>query len=219
MLSVIHASVLCFDKGEKSECPKRFTVSYLTIESYLAGGTQAVTQWSELKTYGCFLQCPTGLISQSCSLHSGLCHLSCLIETHSVSNQPFAEKIIIIIQVFVLCKILSRGTIAMHYIHRYRGNCLPPPHTHTHTHTYTHTKVWILIDWLINDCLYSTILCSRADSLRSHVILYEWLAFHSAFLNIHGSGVLTVLAGLVPRETAAVSAQVLCTPYVRCMRV
>ena len=95
----------------------------------------------------------------------------------------------------------------------------PSTHTHTHTHTYTHTKVWILIDWLINDCLYSTILCSRADSLHSHVILHEWLAFHSAFLNIHRSGVLTVLAGLVPRETAAVSAQVLCTPYVRCMRV
>ena len=34
-----------------------------------------------------------------------------------------------------------------------------------------------------------------------------------AFLNIHRSGVLTTLAWLVPRETAAVSAQVLCTPY------
>ena len=29
--------------------------------------------------------------------------------------------------------------------------------------------------------LYSTILRSRADSLRSHVILYEWIAFYSAF--------------------------------------
>ena len=37
--------------------------------------------------------------------------------------------------------------------------------------------------------------------------------FHSAFLNIHRSGVLTALAWLVPHETAAVSAQVLCTPY------
>ena len=33
------------------------------------------------------------------------------------------------------------------------------------------------------------------------------------FLNIHRSGVLTALAWLVPHETAAVSAQVLCTPY------
>ena len=40
-------------------------------------------------------------------------------------------------------------------------------------------------------------------------------SFHSAFLllNIHRSGVLTALAWLVPHETAAVSAQVLCTPY------
>ena len=33
------------------------------------------------------------------------------------------------------------------------------------------------------------------------------------FLNIHRSGVLTALAWLVPHEIAAVSAQVLCTPY------
>ena len=32
-------------------------------------------------------------------------------------------------------------------------------------------------------------------------------------MNIHRSGVLTALAWLVPHETAAVSAQVLCTPY------
>ena len=36
--------------------------------------------------------------------------------------------------------------------------------------------------------------------------------FYSVFLNIHRSGVLTALAWLVPRETAAVSAQVQCTP-------
>ena len=52
-----------------------------------------------------------------------------------------------------------------------------------------------------------------ADSLRSHVVLHEWLACYSTFLNIHRSGVLTALAWLVPHETAAVSAQVLCTPY------
>ena len=60
---------------------------------------------------------------------------------------------------------------------------------------------------------YSAILRSRADSLRSHVILHEWLALFSAFLNIHRSGVLTTLAWLVPRETAAILAQVLSTPY------
>ena len=46
------------------------------------------------------------------------------------------------------------------------------------------------------------------------MVLHEWLAFYSVlFLNIHRSGVLTALAWLVPHETAAVSAQVLCTPY------
>ena len=65
-----------------------------------------------------------------------------------------------------------------------------------------------------DDCFsYSTVLCSRADSLRSHVILHEWLPISSAFLNIHQSGVLTALAWLVLHETAAISAQVLCTPY------
>ena len=70
-----------------------------------------------------------------------------------------------------------------------------------------------IIDWLINGCSYNSILCSWADSLCSHVILHEWQAFYSTFLNIHQSGVLTALAWLVPHETAAVSVQVLCTPY------
>ena len=55
--------------------------------------------------------------------------------------------------------------------------------------------------------LYSAILRSRTDSLRSHVILHEWIAFYSAFLNIHRSGVLIALAWLVPHETAAISAR------------
>ena len=38
-------------------------------------------------------------------------------------------------------------------------------------------------------------------------------SFIACFLNIHRSGVLTALAWLVPHETAAVSAQVLCIPY------
>ena len=54
--------------------------------------------------------------------------------------------------------------------------------------------------------LYSAILRSRADSLRSHVSLHiMWIAFYSAFLTIHQSGVFTALAWLVPHETAAVS--------------
>ena len=55
--------------------------------------------------------------------------------------------------------------------------------------------------------LYSAILRSRADSLHLHVILHEWLAFYSAFLNIHWSGVLTALAWLMPHETAAMLAR------------
>ena len=53
--------------------------------------------------------------------------------------------------------------------------------------------------------LYSAILRSRADSLRSHVTLHAWIAFYSAFLNIHQSGVLIALVWLVPHETAAIS--------------
>ena len=55
--------------------------------------------------------------------------------------------------------------------------------------------------------LYSAVLRSRADSLRSHVILHERIAFYNAFLNIHRSCVLTALAWLVPHETAAISAR------------
>ena len=72
----------------------------------------------------------------------------------------------------------------------------------------------IIIDYW--SLLYSAILRSRADSLRSHVILHEWIAFYSAFFNIHWSGVLTALAWLVPQESAARDSQsrrVLCTPY------
>ena len=42
--------------------------------------------------------------------------------------------------------------------------------------------------------------------MRSHVILHQWIAFYSTFLNIHWSGVLTMLAWLVLHETAAISA-------------
>ena len=74
--------------------------------------------------------------------------------------------------------------------------------------------VVVVVDRFYN--LYSAILRSRADSLRSRVILHEWLAFYSAFLNIHRSGVLTALAWLVPvHEAAAISAHSVYTiqPY------
>ena len=54
--------------------------------------------------------------------------------------------------------------------------------------------------------LYSSILRTRPDWLRSQVILPEWIAFYSAFLNIHRSGVLTALAKLVLHGTLAISA-------------
>ena len=44
--------------------------------------------------------------------------------------------------------------------------------------------------WLL---LYSAILHSLADSLRSRVILHEWLAFYCGYLNIHWNGVLIAL--------------------------
>ena len=74
--------------------------------------------------------------------------------------------------------------------------------------------VLIMACWYYWLLLYSAVLRCWADSLRSHVILHEWLAFYRTFFNyIHQSGVLTALAWLVPHETAAVLAQVLCTPY------
>ena len=62
-------------------------------------------------------------------------------------------------------------------------------------------------DWWLMIACNSAILRSQADSLRSHVTLYEWLAFYSVFLNIHRSCVLTALAWLVPNETAVYTIQ------------
>ena len=54
-------------------------------------------------------------------------------------------------------------------------------------------------------CFYIVLFMhSQTDTLRSHVMLHEWIAFYSAFLNIHWSSVLTVLAWLMPHETAAI---------------
>ena len=66
------------------------------------------------------------------------------------------------------------------------------------------------------DRFYIALFSALEHSLRLHVILHEWIAFHSAFLNIHRSGILTALAWLVPQESAARESQsrrVQCTPY------
>ena len=60
--------------------------------------------------------------------------------------------------------------------------------------------------------LYSAILRSRADSLRSHVILHEWIAFYSAVFYIHRSGVLQRWHGWCHMKLLP-SWRVLCTPY------
>ena len=74
-----------------------------------------------------------------------------------------------------------------------------------------------MIDWLIDDHLYSAILRSLEQTHCARLWFYMsdklFIAVFFFFLNIHRSGVLTALAWLVPHETAAISAQVLCTPY------
>ena len=67
---------------------------------------------------------------------------------------------------------------------------------------------------MIDDHLYSAILRSLEQTHCARLWFYmSDKPFIARFLNIHRSGVLTALARLVPHETAAVSAQVLCTPY------
>ena len=67
---------------------------------------------------------------------------------------------------------------------------------------------------MIDDRLYSAILCSLEQTHCARMWFYmsDWL-FIVRFLNINRSGVPTALAWLVSHETAAVSAQILCTPY------
>ena len=61
--------------------------------------------------------------------------------------------------------------------------------------------------------LFSALL-SRLTALACGSTWVTSFVAHFCFvLNIHQSGVLTALAWLVPHETAAISAQVLCTPY------
>ena len=70
---------------------------------------------------------------------------------------------------------------------------------------------------MIDDRLYSAILRSLEQThcacMWFYMSDYFFIAFFFFFFNIHRSGVLTALAWLVAHETAAVSAQVLCTPY------
>ena len=76
------------------------------------------------------------------------------------------------------------------------------------------TLLLLLLFWLIDDRLYSAILRSLEQTHCARMWFYmSDQLFIARFLNIHRSGVLTALAWLVPHETAAVSAQVLCTPY------
>ena len=87
-----------------------------------------------------------------------------------------------------------------------------------HVHTCVGGGGLCVLVYIYWSFLYSAIPCSWAGSLRSHLILHEWIAsfFYSAFLNIHRSGVLTALAWLVPQESAARESQsrrILCTPY------
>ena len=116
----------------------------------------------------------------------------------------------------------------------WRQRVQPFPHTCTHyIHTYIPVQWCPPFRWLrsnFGDCnngichvmkvttaesknsyycfVYSAILRSRTDSLRS-CRMWLWLIV----LNIHRNGVLMVVTWLVPHETAAVSAHVLCTPY------
>ena len=60
--------------------------------------------------------------------------------------------------------------------------------------THAWRTTWSLPPWCVFCCwllLSSATVCCWADSLHSHVILHEWLAFYSLFLNSRWSGVLT----------------------------
>ena len=67
---------------------------------------------------------------------------------------------------------------------------------------------------MTDDYLCSAILRSLEQTHCARLWFYmSDKLFIARFLNIHRSGVLTALAWMVPHETAAISAQVLCTPY------
>ena len=69
----------------------------------------------------------------------------------------------------------------------------------------------LVLEFVVEFCRAQLLLLYRANSPCSHVIPHEWLAFYSAFLNIHRSGELTALICLVPHKTFAVSVHCVCT--------
>ena len=80
------------------------------------------------------------------------------------------------------------------------------------SHTLPNTMIYRQID----DRLYSTSIRSLEQTRCTRMWFYMSDQLCSTFyfiFYIHQSGVLTALAWLVPHETAAISAQVLCTPY------
>ena len=82
-------------------------------------------------------------------------------------------------------------------------------HVYIAGHEYKYCNKGYYYYWSL---LYSAILRSRADSLCSHVILHEWIAFYSVFfLNIHRSGV-QCWHGWCHRKLLP-SRRILCTPY------
>ena len=73
------------------------------------------------------------------------------------------------------------------------------------------------VDWLIDDRLYSAILRSLEQAHCACMWFCTWVtSFYSAFFCVCGISTEVVYlnaAWLVPHETAAISAQALCTPY------
>ena len=76
-------------------------------------------------------------------------------------------------------------TLFMYYNHWPLSGCcwykIIAPSLSSCSYTVTERCCCSCCCWLL---LCSVILRSRADSLRSHVILHEWIAFYSVFLNI-----------------------------------
>ena len=71
------------------------------------------------------------------------------------------------------------------------------------------------IDWLMIAyiALFSALLSRLTALAGGSTWVTSFIVRFLLLLNIHQSGALTALLWLVPHETAAVSAQVLCTPY------
>ena len=74
-------------------------------------------------------------------------------------------------------------------------------------------KLSLVFDWWLM-ITYIALFSALLSRLTALICGSTWVtSFIERSLNIHWSGVLTALAWLVPHKTAAVSAQVPCTPY------